>query len=1233
MKWTKEQQNVIEFRNRNILVSAAAGSGKTAVLVERIIQKITDETQPVDIDRLLVVTFTKAAAAEMRERIGNAIEKLLEEQPENENLRRQQTLLHNAQITTIDSFCLFVVRNHFEEIGLEPNFRIADPGEIKLLEMDVLNEVFEQEYQRHANTLEAEQCDDSFLQLVDAYSDKRSNKAVKDMVSKIYTQSASNPWPKEWVQSLIQPYMVASKEELLETDLMQGIYSYVKTILLDMPAQLEAFREMALSEPGLEKYALNIEKDLEAFAGLEAVEDFEELGVFCQNLCTSMGNLTAIRGFEGNVEKKEAVSNGRNGVKKEIKGIYERYFSMSLEELVEQLGRMRGIAEELVRLTLLYMEALEKKKQEKHLMDFSDIEHAALRILVDEEKKEHRSCSLEFQQQFEEIMIDEYQDSNQVQEEIMRAISRESLGEYNMFMVGDVKQSIYRFRLARPELFMEKFASYDLEESKKQRIDLHKNFRSRQEVLDFTNDMFYKIMAPDLGNVAYDAEAALYYGAGYEEAQDMNAEVLLYETDAVVEESGSFSQGDDADGLGKRQLEARMVAQRILELKETLQVTDKATGQLRPLRNSDIVILLRSLSGWGNEFASVLEDCGIPAHVSTSTGYFSAVEVQTVLSFLKILDNPYQDIPMAAVLKSAIVGLDNEELAEVSLAEGATSFAEAALMKMEAASEGKLYHFQQLYQRLRAKVMDTPIHQMIDMVLEETGYGDYVKALPAGAQRKANLDMLVEKAIAYEKTSYKGLFHFIRYIDQLQKYEVDFGEADVIGENEDVVRLMTIHKSKGLEFPVVFVSGISKQFNERDSKEKLAIHPDMGLGLDEVQISPRVKRKCLIRSEIAERIRRDNLGEELRVLYVALTRAKEKLILTGTVKNQEKLYDSYMGNLLPGVPLSFSQRTQAKGYIDWIAPAVLSYPEKYRFTFVNAEDLVLASVKDMAEKTIAKEVLLEQIYRADEVLVETYRKRFAYKYPYMQDMARKSKYSVSELKHDSMVENYDRMEGEVGVPEFLLEERQSYIPEFARPRMEETVDYEKDDVAADIILPAGVNRGALRGTAVHRVMECMNFAAFLEVDQKNQNAVMDFITKELDRMVPELLTKEQYVLVDMNKLLRFFESPIARRMAEADRRGDLFREKPFVMDYEGVLLQGIIDVFWLEEDQIVLLDYKTDRVQTEDELKQRYQKQLELYAEALCRIFSTKERKIDSTENLIYSFCFNKEIELKGETL
>ena len=1204
MEWTSEQQKVIDLRNRNILVSAAAGSGKTAVLVERIIKRITDKEHPVDIDKLLVVTFTKAAAAEMRERVGNAIDKLLEEYPEDENLRKQQTLIHNAQITTIDSFCLFVVRNHFEEIGLEPNFRIADQGEIKLLEKDVLNEVFEKEY---ARVQAKEVRNDAFLQLVDAYSDKRSNQAVKDMVFKIYSQSASNPWPKEWIASLVEPYMVESKEELLQTEMLQGIFTYVKALLSDIPAKMREIWQIALEADGPQKYAPAIEQELEQFAGLEEVQNYEELEHFCKNI--QFGRLPALTKYQGSELKKDAVSGGRNAIKEDIKAIRERYFALSLEEMAQQLKRMRVIAQELVRLALVYLEAMEEKKREKHIMDFSDIEHAALHIFVDEKTKDLRPTAYEFKKQLEEIMIDEYQDSNQVQEEIMCAISRESEGEYNMFMVGDVKQSIYRFRLARPELFMEKFAAYDLAESKKQRIDLHKNFRSRADVLEFTNDIFYKIMDADLGNVKYDTEAALNYGADYEVADTMKAEVLLYEKES--------DEAED-DSLSARQLEARMIAERILELKRDLQVTDKATGKLRPLRNSDIVILLRSLQGWGNEFVSVLEDCGIPAHVSTSTGYFSAVEVQTVLSFLKILDNPYQDIPMAAVLKSAIVGLDNEELAEISLTEDATGFAEASLKRMEEAEEGKLYRFYQMYHNLRKKVSDTPIHQLIEMVLQESGYGDYVKALPAGSQRKANLDMLVEKAIAYEKTSFKGLFHFVRYIDQLQKYEVDFGEADITGENEDVVRLMTIHKSKGLEFPVVFVSGISKKFNEQDAKDKIAIHPDMGLGLDEIKTEPRMKIKCLVRSEIADRIRRDNLGEELRVLYVALTRAKEKLILTGVVKNKESVFEKYKGNILPQKPLTFSQRVKAKSYMDWIAPAVLSYPDKYGFIFKGAGDLVLSEVKKLAQQDIERDALLQEISHADSKLVEKFKTSFAYEYPYKQEAGRKSKYSVSELKHASMVENYDRMEGAVEVPDFLLEERESYVPEFAR----EASSADKGEA-----MQPGVNAGALRGTAVHQVMACLDFKKLLEVDVTSQQAVKAFVDAEIARMCEKkLLTEEMSRLVYRNGIADFLAMPVARRMAEADARGDLFCEKPFVMDYEGVLLQGIIDVFWLENGRIVLMDYKTDRVKVPEELLARYATQLKLYSQALCRVFSSKEQPIEETENLIYSFVLNTTI-------
>lgn len=1242
ISWTQEQQNVIDFRDRDILVSAAAGSGKTAVLVERIIQRITDKEHPVDIDRLLVVTFTKAAAAEMRERIGDAIEQKREEFPEDANLLRQSSLIHNAMITTIDSFCLFVVRNHFEEIDLDPDFRIADEGEIKLLELDVLNDLFEKNYAQPEN--------ESFLQLIDTYSGKRSDQAVKDMVSKIYRMSASSPWQQEWIRNLSAAYRVENEQELVDSALMQEVASYVRQMLLDMKTQLKALRSLAMEPDGPQKYARTLEADIELLDGAGDMDDYRALSAFFRDL--KFEALSSIRKFDGDVRKKEAVQSGRNQIKKDLEDLKKKYFSIEPAELLAQLGRLRPMAEELVRLSLSYLEAMAERKRRKRIADFGDIEHFALRILVDENTKECRKTAEEFQMHFEEIMIDEYQDSNQVQEEILCAISRESQGIYNMFMVGDVKQSIYRFRLARPELFMEKYACYDTAESTHQRIDLHQNFRSRQEVVDFSNDIFYKIMHHDLGKVDYDEDAALYCGASYPENAGMEAEVLLLdEKDEMI--------ADQAE-LGKKQLEAHVVAARIQKLMNETLVTDKETRQLRPVRYSDIVILFRSLKDWGTEFAGVLEDFGIPAHVESSTGYFSAIEVQTVLNMLRILDNPYQDIPMAAVLKSPMAGLDEEELAQIRVGYPNLPFAAAALSAMREESgdadeddmnggayrkaagndwedgDGKLTRFYRIYTELRA-AKDVPVHELIQMILDRTGYGNYAAALPAGERRAANLHMLLEKAIAYEKTSYKGLFHFVRYIDQLRKYEIDFGEADVTGENADVVHIMTIHKSKGLEFPVVFVSGISKRFNQTDANEKLVVHPDLGMGIYEIEKQPKIKRQCLFRTEIADHIRRENLGEELRVLYVALTRAKEKLILTGVISDKEKTVSKYTGNVNPKEPIGYMQRVKAAGYCDWVIPAVLSYPEKYELQFADPKELVWKGIAEKEQMLWDYGNLRKEIRNADEEQVRQIGEGFSYQYPFRSEAGRKSKYSVSELKHDSMLQKYDLTEGEAAVPDFLLQEKDPYIPDFAVIPVPDTEQEEDLTVSGEnrkeTLRPVGmqenVSRGALRGTAVHRVMECLDFAAMAELNRSDPKAIRDFVQSELARMSScKELTEDLRELIRPAVIEGFVASGVAGRMADAAVRDELYREKPFVMEHENVLVQGIIDVFWMEDDGIVLLDYKTDRVKTGEELVLRYETQLKLYADALTRVFSTETEKRKAKECLIYSFCLQEVISI-----
>ena len=1295
VSWTTEQQQVIDLRNRNILVSAAAGSGKTAVLVERIVKIITDKNHPVDIDHLLIVTFTNAAAAEMRERIGNAIEKALDEQPGNEHLLRQLTLIHNAQITTIDSFCLYVVRNHFHEINLEPNFRIGDEGELKLLREDVLGRVLEQNY---------EEPSEAFSDFVEGYASGRTDAALNEMILQLYEFSRSYPWPEKWLDSFVGIYRIENREELDRAEWLAPLTQNIRFVLKDCEQLLKQALAITQQDDGPDMYEKAVQSDLEKYEGLSRLTSFCELSGALSDI--KYDRLASSRGFEGDPDKLELVKSLREQAKDVVKKLCKQYFFCSPEMMIEQLERTEPMLEEVVRLTKQFADEFAAAKRRKNLVDFHDVEHFALQILVDEETEKAKKTAEEFRDTFEEIMIDEYQDSNEVQETLLRSISREERGENNIFMVGDVKQSIYRFRLARPELFMKKYDSYSLEESTTQRIDLHKNFRSREEVLTCTNDIFYKIMVRSLGNVEYDAEAALYPGASYpaigmkktagkeETAEEQTKQNIADFTPEILLAGSNDELLEDTELSDKKTLEAKIVAEEIRHLMKTQPVTDKATGELRAARYSDIVILLRSLSGWADSLVEVLNGNGIPAHTVSSTGYFSTVEVQTVLSMLRLLDNPRQDIPMAAVLRSPMAGLTDEELAVLRLEDGSVPFHEAVLelaeglyeedgqkeiSDSEADSEAdqkqgrnadgkkeddiettahrKLLKFYKKYRQLRQLVPDTPIHELIEIILRETGYGHYVAAMPAGSRRTANLNMLLEKAAAYEKTSYKGLFHFVRYIDELQKYDVDFGEADMVGENEDVVRIMSIHKSKGLEFPIVIVSGMGKNFNKQDTRSKMVLHPELGIGLDYMDGKKRIKSPTIAKKAIAKQIELENLGEELRVLYVALTRAKDKLILTGTLKDAAEKVEFYrqQANLSKAAdrPLSYLTREGASGYLDWILPAVLSYGDKYPVRIVGAAELVLDEVENQLEQNEDLTERIEEIEAADTQLVGQLKQRFSQRYPYQTDILRKNKYSVSELKHRAMREKFEA-EQEETIPAFLEEPVTPTIPLFIQRQEKITPDQNVSGQGVQ------VNRGALRGTAVHRVMECYDFTS-----EKSVQEQMDAMEKE------EKITADMRTLVKERIVADFVSSETGKRMALAQRMGALYREKPFVMGFteeelenygfgagaqmienevqtenaqqeivlENVsrenhmheedltLIQGIIDVFWIEDDGITVLDYKTDRVDTAQELIDRYATQLKLYADALERVFATRKLKVK--EILIYSFRLEKLISIE----
>ena len=1179
-----------------MLVAAAAGSGKTAVLVERIKELVLDKKHPVDIDHLLVVTFTNAAAAQMKERVAKALEKALQENPSDVRLQQQAALVQNAQITTIDSFCLYVLRNHFHEIGLEPNFRIGDEGELKLLREDVMTGLFEQCY---------EEKHPGFLHLISCYGTSRSDAPVRDMIFKLYSYAQSYPWPKQWLREALSCYEIKTEQELEQAPFIEMTVEYGKQMVKGYLEQAEHYHELCQDVDGPDMYEEACEQDVELMEKLLSCSTYqnfyEELGK-CK-----FATLGRAKDYIGSPEKQEQVKTERKKLKDGIGKLKSDCFALTFREILEQLTLVQPSAEALAEVTERFIDAFAERKQDKNLVDFSDLEHFALEILVEEENGKPTETAKEFQNAYEEIMIDEYQDSNYVQETILRAISREVVGQNNLFMVGDVKQSIYRFRLARPELFMEKFDTYETTDAPCQRIDLHKNFRSRDTVLAFTNDIFYQIMKRNLGGVDYTDEAALYCGADYpagEKEDAFDSEILLTTTQEL--EEGTKQQ------ISKQELEAKLIADRIRKMVGKEEVVDEETREFREVRYGDIVILLRSLSEWADLFAEVLNANGIPAHTVSRTGYFSTLE------------NPRQDIPLAAVLKSPMAGLSDEQLARLRLLAEDKPYHQCVKMFLEAEEEltekestadedmrAKLKRFSETYKKLRRQTMDIPMHELLQKVLKETGYARYASALPAGRQRLANLHMLSEKAIAYEKTSYRGLYHFIRYIDELQKYDVDFGEAELVGENEDAVNIMSIHKSKGLEFPVCFVSGMGKSFNKQDSRSKMILHPNLGVGLDIIEEDRRIKVPAFFKKVIARQTELESLGEELRVLYVAFTRAKEKLIITGCIKDEEMLQqirEIYCGSNRKA--LNFKERAEAKTFLEWILPAAAASGSWDKVSYVTPWSML----EDEAAHQITEHVSLRQrVQQAEEVsdtLYEKIKEQLSYQYPHPDAIHLVTKYSVSELKHRAMRELEAKEEEDV-TPKFLEEVSTPYVPAFMEGKAE-------------------VNQGALRGTAMHRLMECYDFTKM--PDRSDEFA--ENIKKQLTGLVQMGKVSE-----DMQKLIRipsvelFLKSKLAPRMKAAAMRDDLFREKPFVMgnhemEEEMVLIQGIIDVFWMENDKIILLDYKTDRVKQAQELLMRYQTQLQLYADALSRVFSTDTKKMVAEEKLIYSFHLKEVVTL-----
>ena len=1191
VKFTEEQQRVIDTRNCNVLVSAAAGSGKTAVLTERIAGLVCDEEHPIDIDRLLVVTFTNAAAAEMRERVAARIAAKLEECPESEHIQRQMTLLHNAQITTIDSFCLYLLKNHFNEIGLDPAFRIADEGEIKLMRQDVMQEMLEEHFASE---------NEEFQHCVEFFCHGGKESVLEKHILTLSGYASAFPWPEEWLEERKHDYGAGTVEEICASDYGKFLQHYLETMVEGLTEKMQQVRKLCEEPDGPYMYGEMVEGELEQ---LERLKHCVSLQEFAERLpAISFGRLSGKKDESVSASKRKRAADLRAEVKESIQGMAKKYFATPLELAAEQGKACAGPVVTLIHLTQEFRQRMQAAKQEKKVIDFSDMEHFALDILL---KKTETGIApshvaLEYRQHFAEILIDEYQDSNLVQEYLLAAVSGEEEGHFNRFMVGDVKQSIYRFRLARPELFLEKYEAYE-DSGNRVRIDLSKNFRSRRQVIDTVNEVFFALMSRETGGVAYDEKAALYPGASYPEQGGNESELLLVE------------KPDKESEYNAKQLEAMAIADRIRELRKSFLVTDKGSGSLRPVKYSDMVILLRTNSGWDEEFKGVLEEEGIPVFITTKSGYFSATEVQELLQLLRVLDNPEQDIPLFGVMKSLFGGFTEDEIAAIR--SGCRE--ESLYQAVKRFGSEKTEHFVSMLEQYRRCAIYMPVRELLTKLVTDFNYLNYVTALPAGGKRRANVEMLLTRASDFEKSSYFGLFHFVRYIEQLEKYEVDYGEADTLDENADVVRIMSIHKSKGLEFPVTFVAGLGKQFNLQDTSQSLILDMDLGLATDYVDPERRLRNKSLRKTVLGAKLRQDSLAEELRVLYVAMTRAREKLILTATLGKAAESWEQYGEN--PRKQLSFSEFTEAGGFLDMLLPIAANTGLQVRV--LGQEELFAGELREQLEMGERKERLLEAAEHPDPELLDRLQQNLSRVYPHRNLEGLYTKTTVSELKIAAMADK-----DEAAYHAFEEKEVEAYIPAFRRG--EEKIS------------------GTVRGNAYHRVMEILDFEkVYSDSGEAQQRENLEQLLQEAEKLTQSLesflqeavksgrLKKEYYEAVSLKKLVHFLQSELALRMWKADQAGKLYREQPFVLgisakrlneDYpesENVLIQGIIDVFFEEEDGLVLLDYKTDAVATMEELKNRYESQLDYYSEALQNIMGKPVKG-----KMLYSFHLEKVI-------
>lgn len=1176
--FSTDQQSIIDSRHQNILVSAAAGSGKTSVLTERIVGLVCDEKNPIDIDRVLVVTFTKAAAREMKERIGKRLLEKVRENPLDSHLARQATLIHNAPITTIDGFCLSVVKNHFTKIGIDPAFRTANDAELNLLKADIIKDIMKHAYASK---------DEDFYNLVDCYSKGENDDKIEDGILKLYNYAMSYPYPKQWLSLRKKDYEINSLEEFENGPIASEVKESIKLTLEDIISLVERTMKYCEKEAGVAGYAPSITTDFETLCELrDSLEgkSLSDISTLLQGykFCTLKGKNNCFDEL-----LIEYVQKIRSAYKDKFSKKIQSFLSLPMEDIYSDLIESGKTVCKMIELVEDFYDSLTAAKRDRGIIDFPDMEHMAINILVDEYRPDGSfsisDVAKSYKDFFAEVMVDEYQDSNLVQELIIKSVSREDDEACpNRFMVGDVKQSIYRFRLARPDIFVGKMERYKTDENAHDRlITLKKNFRSRQTVIDSVNAVFETAMTKRVGGIDYDADAMLYLGGTFTEDTPANkTEVLLVDTE------------ENADA--SKEYEAELIARKIKETIESFGVQKGRELELRKAKYSDIAVLFRSLKSWRDPIKKAFDKYGIPFHLEGSGTLYDANEVREVLSFLMVLNNPLDDIACYAAMTSFFGGFTDEECARIKVLSGGTDrffYSKVCTYAKNNPEDRKVASFLKRIDEYRRLSKVLPIYDLILRLYEETGIREAVFAKPDGEQRLANLNLLVTKAADYAKTSFVGLFNFLRYIELIKKTEQDEGEANILDENSNVVRVMSIHKSKGLEFPVVFVSGINGKYNESDFRAEFVSDIDFGVAASYINAKRRYKRATIKKHSINARGRNEASGEEIRILYVAMTRAKEKLYLTGSCKNAQDWFE---------LPIT----TNSNSYLDLLKQPVVSDKDQIIFVrgTVNPQDILSLEVNDDINKLELKTDFERSAREADEALLKEFEERISFVYPFERLKKLYTKTTVSELKMAAI----EREDDESAHP-FEENEPKETIPSFAGGEAK--------------------TKGTDRGTAYHGVLELLDYKSFCDcADLKTELSRQLKAIEESGKFTADDLEK-----VNFGKLLKFVASDTAKLMGEADKNGQLFKEQPFVLgvsaslveeDFpsdETVLVQGVIDVYYIIDNKVTVLDYKTDRVTTKEELIKRYKKQLEYYGTAVHTLTGLEVEKL-----MIYSFALNE---------